>query len=287
MDGAKLSPDGHTVAFTSPVDGVAQVFVMLTSGGEPLQLTKDEGAKFVDSFSPDGTQIYYGRSTVGLEIWAVPTLGGNPRRAVAAFSMAPSPDGAYLYYLRQGKRAILRADKSGMGEEEVYALGCQGIAGPKNSAVSGRQSLAGAEWKGRYAGRRSIPCLRSRSQQEDGRRFGRSLSESSGRRLGRTRQVAFGQPHRERPQQPLGVRSEDKCITQIDSGTGPDMSPMRDPAGNKAFTSSTASLSGILTAYNLRSKQSTDIAAENATQPVVSWDGKRNLLYHYSVERSQ
>jgi serine/threonine protein kinase len=127
MDGAKLSPDGHTVAFTSPVDGVAQVFVMLTSGGEPLQLTKDEGGKFVDSFSPDGTEIYYGRSTVGFEIWAVPTLGGNPRRAVNAFSMAPSPDGAYLYYLRAGKRGILRADKSGLGEDEVYTFDAKSL----------------------------------------------------------------------------------------------------------------------------------------------------------------
>ena len=36
MDRARLSPDGHAVAFTSPVDGIGQVFLMLTSGGEPL-----------------------------------------------------------------------------------------------------------------------------------------------------------------------------------------------------------------------------------------------------------
>ena len=44
-DGARLSPDGHAVAFASPVGGIAQVFLMLTSGGEPLQLTNDEGDK--------------------------------------------------------------------------------------------------------------------------------------------------------------------------------------------------------------------------------------------------
>ena len=76
MDNAKLSPDGHTVAFTSPVGGVAQVFVMLTSGGEPLQLTNDEGAKTVNTFSPDGKEIYYGRSLGHDEVWALPTLGG-------------------------------------------------------------------------------------------------------------------------------------------------------------------------------------------------------------------
>jgi eukaryotic-like serine/threonine-protein kinase len=54
MNGARLSPDGHNVAFVSPVGGIAQVFLMLTSGGEPLQLTRDEGDKIVNTFSPDG-----------------------------------------------------------------------------------------------------------------------------------------------------------------------------------------------------------------------------------------
>jgi len=59
INSARLSPDGHAVAFISPVRGVDQVFLMLTSGGEPLQLTNDEGDKSVDNFSPDGPEIYY------------------------------------------------------------------------------------------------------------------------------------------------------------------------------------------------------------------------------------
>jgi len=44
--------------------------VMLTSGGDPLQLTSDEGSKYLDSFSADGTQIYYQRELgAGEEIW--------------------------------------------------------------------------------------------------------------------------------------------------------------------------------------------------------------------------
>lgn len=61
MHKARLSPDGRTVAFTSPVAGIPQVFVMLSSGGEPLQLTHDEGDKVVDSFSFDGSEIYFNR----------------------------------------------------------------------------------------------------------------------------------------------------------------------------------------------------------------------------------
>ena len=87
LNDARLSPDGHAVAFVSPVGGITQVFLMLTSGGEPLQLTNDEGDKDIDSFSPDGKEIYYQKYLGRDEIWAVPTLGGS------------SPA---LWYLRDG-----------------------------------------------------------------------------------------------------------------------------------------------------------------------------------------
>src|SRR4029077_19759850 len=77
MNGARLSPDGHAVAFASPVSGINQIFLMLTSGGEPLQLTNDEWDKYVNDFSPDGKEVYYA-SYLRDEVWAVPTLGGSP-----------------------------------------------------------------------------------------------------------------------------------------------------------------------------------------------------------------
>ena len=84
MRDAHLSPDGHAVAFDSEVGGIAQVFLMLTAGGVPLQLTNDEGDKDVDNFSPDGREVYYRRSVGRNEVWAVPTLGGTPRRVASA-----------------------------------------------------------------------------------------------------------------------------------------------------------------------------------------------------------
>jgi serine/threonine protein kinase len=120
MNHARLSPDGHAVAFVSSVGGVAQVFLMLTSGGEPLQLTTDEGGKEVDSFSPDGKEIYYKRTAGFDEVWAVPTLGGNPRRVASAAYVVPSPDGASIYYAKSNSPGIFRAEKSGVGEESVY-----------------------------------------------------------------------------------------------------------------------------------------------------------------------
>ena len=65
----------------------------------------------------------------------------------------------------------------------------------------------------------------------------------------------------------------DKSLTQVTLGTGPDTSPMLDP-GNKGIYFVSGKLSGFLTLYNIHSKASTDIA-QNATQPVISPDGKR------------
>jgi serine/threonine protein kinase/Tol biopolymer transport system component len=287
MDGAKLSPDGHTVAFTSPVDGVGQVFVMLTSGGEPLQLTKDEGAKFVDSFSPDGTEIYYGRSTLGFELWAVPTLGGNPRRAANGFTMAPSPDGAFIYYLKPGKRAIFRADKSGMGDEEVYSFNAKTLPPRRILPFPSSNHLL-------VLNATVVTVIDDQFHVYDvdlGRKAADDLGEVSANPFN----ASWGDPGKSlllsRTVNGLNNLWEydlkSKTMTQVTSGTGPDFSPMRDPGGKGIYFVNGKS-SGVLTAYNTHSKQSTDIAAENATQPVVSPDGKRiTYIATPSSERSE
>jgi len=92
---------------------------MLTSGGEPLQLTRDEGDKQVDSYSSDGAEIYYGRTWGHDEEWAVPTLGGTPRRVVAGRSLVPSPDGSAYFYLKSDSHALFRVEKAGLSEEKA------------------------------------------------------------------------------------------------------------------------------------------------------------------------
>jgi hypothetical protein len=84
---------------------------MLTSGGEPLQLTNDEGDKQVHNFSPDGREVYYGRTLGRDEAWAVPTLGGSPRRVASGFSVLPSPDGVSIFYAKSENPAIFPCRK--------------------------------------------------------------------------------------------------------------------------------------------------------------------------------
>jgi serine/threonine protein kinase/Tol biopolymer transport system component len=273
MEVAKLSPDGHTVAFRSPVAGVSQVFVMLTSGGEPLQLTKDEGAKTVNSFSTDGTEIYYGRQQGLDEGWAVPTLGGTPRRVVAGFSLVPSTNGSSIFYLKTGSEGIFRTDRTRLGEEQVYSLDA--------SAPPPQRVLPFPD-----GNRLLVFCTDSLSLIQESQVYEVDLSKRTAVDLGKVPSFPYDAAWGEAGKTVLLTRTvsgltniwkyslADKALTQITFGTGPDSSPMPDPGGKGIYFVNGKS-SGFLTAYNVRSKQSTDIASQNATQPGISPDGKR------------
>ena len=272
MDGAKLSPDGHTVAFSSPVTGVSQVFVMLTSGGEPLQLTNDEADKIVANFSTDGTEIYYRRVFGRDEVWSVPTLGGNPRQIITGHSVAPSPNGTFLYYTKIGTRAIFRANRSGFSEEQVFSFDPSAL--PIVSILPFPDGT-----------RLLVLTADSVSAIENFHAYVVDFSQRSPVDLG---DVA-GLPNVDWAEGGKSVyfsrtisgltniwklNLKDKSLTQVTFGTGPDEAPMPDPAGKGLYLVNGKS-SGFLTAYNVNSKTSTDIAAENATQPAISRDGKR------------
>src|SRR5262249_27607995 len=119
----RLSPDGRTIAFSSLVDNSLQVFVMLSSGAEPLQLTSDEGDKVTAAFSADGSQIFYTRVLGREETWSVPTLGGTPTRVTLGINVQPSADGNSLYYLKsQNQNALFQSTKSGIDEKMLYTF---------------------------------------------------------------------------------------------------------------------------------------------------------------------
>jgi len=273
MDHARLSPDGHAVAFVSPVDGIAQVFLMLTSGGEPLQLTNDEGEKYPDNFSPDGKEIYYERSVGHDEIWAVPALGGAPRHLVSGYHSVPSPDGAFICYGKSDSPGIFRADKSGLNEVQVY-----------NSTGTGLDFVPALLFPG---GNDLLAIASSSSFVQPQFRFYRinmtshqavDLGEVSGDLHG----VVWGEPGNSvlLSHTVNGLTNiwkfglKDRSLTQTTFGTGPDYSPMSDPGGRGTYFVNGKS-SGFLTAYHVQSKESTDISSEDASQPLISPDGKR------------
>jgi len=258
------------------VGGVEQVFVMLASGGEALQLTNDETDKFVTNFSADGTEIYYRRVFGKDESWSVPTLGGNSKRVVAGHDVSPSQDGKSIYYTKANTRAIYRADRTGMGEEQVFALD------PKSWGISRIMPLPDGK-------RLLVLTANGISTIEEFQAHLVDLEKKSAEELGQTQgdpeQAAWDEPGKSilvgRTVNGLTniwkMNLADKSLAQVTFGAGPDRSPMPDPAGKGLYVVNGKS-TGYLTMYNTRTRQSVDIAGENATQPVITRDGKR-LMY--------
>ena len=227
---------------------------MLTSGGEPLQLTNDDGTKEVNNFSPDGKEIYYKRSTGRDEVWAVPTLGGNPRRVAAASYVLPAPDSASIFYMKSDSSEIFRAEKSGVGEESVYKPEGNGqIFTPTLVFPGGNDLLAVANrW---YSTSFHFYRINLASHEAI------DLGEVSG-----NPDVTWAEPGNSVlfSRNVNGLTNiwkynlQNRNLTQISFGTGPDFSPMPDPGGKGIYYVNGKSL-GFLTAYHVHSKEATDM----------------------------
>lgn len=280
LNTAKLSPDGHAVAFVSPVNGIGQVFLMLTSGGEPLQLTNDndEGGKMVDNFSPDGKEIYYGKYFGQEEVWAVPTLGGTPRRVTtAAYGyVVPSPDSKHIFYNKTDRRGIFRAETSGLNEELVYE--------PEEGTLPFMPLLV-------FPGGKDLLSASFPNNALTGRIFRIDLVNHQRFDLGTVVDLDedTGIPDLvwDKPGESIllsrmenGLRNiwryslRTRVLAQSTFGTGPDYSPMPDPGGNGLYFVNGKSL-GILTAFHTSTKESTDIVSGDASEPIISPNGKR------------
>ena len=265
IDFARLSPDGHTVAFSSPINGVDQVFVILTSGGQPLQLTSDNGAKIVDGFSPDGAQIYYGKSEERAEEWAVPTLGGKPSRIVSGTDMAPSPDGASLFYTNSDQRVIFRSGKSGLDEEKLFSFGVAALPISRILPYPDGSRLL-------------VVTADPYSSLEGFRAHEIDIAKKTETDLGEIPGIAPGVVWADAETRSLFSRTvngltniwkyglTDKKLEQVTLGTGPDTWPMPDPGGKGLYFVNGKS-SGISTAYNTHTKQFTDIARKTPRSP--------------------
>jgi serine/threonine protein kinase/Tol biopolymer transport system component len=269
-----LSPDGHAVAFLSPAGGYEQVFLMLTSGGDPLQLTTDEGNKTLNGFSADGTLIYYGRQLGRDELWAVPALGGTAVQVMEGGTrLWPSPDGKTMFWDNADTGDLMESQASGgpgkmlVSVKDLGAAPLQVLSDPDGAGllIAGRKE-SGAE------GTFELAKVELASRRVSG------LGTVSGIPFG----MRWGQPGKT----VLLARTVNgivnlweydlnkKSYTQLSSGPGPDAYPMKDPAGKGIFFVNGKS-SGSLAVYDLHTKTSSDIVAEVAAQPTISPDGRR------------
>jgi serine/threonine protein kinase/Tol biopolymer transport system component len=267
-----LSPDGRTMAFISPVDGYDQVFVMLTSGGEPLQLTKDEGNKVVRGFSSDGTEIYFAQTMGEHEIWSIPTLGGNPKHLASGLFVASSADGQFLFVEKDDGR-IVRTPRAGGSEEPVYSLPGSGnlrmypdgqhllvCTLAANALTLARLDLAGKKLE-------KIADVPDAVSSANWAIAGQSVYLS--RKVNGIVNI-------------WEFSLADHSLKQITNGIGPDLDATADPNGKGVYFVS-GRTAGTLTLYRFASKQFSDIVNENATQPEFSNDS-RLIAYLTSSE---
>ena len=107
----RLSPDGNLLAFKAFDDALTQVAVMKPESGNWSVLThhRDRGAVSQVSWSPDGSLIYYDRTTdVPLGVYSVPVLGGEEHLVVEDANMPEAlPDGSLL---------VTRLNTAGQGQ---------------------------------------------------------------------------------------------------------------------------------------------------------------------------
>jgi serine/threonine protein kinase/Tol biopolymer transport system component len=281
----RISPDGHTVAFSSQVADIAQVFVMLTSGGEPLQLTNDSGDKIVTSFSNDGTQIYYTRSLGTDEGWAIPTLGGTPTRIAAGRWMVPSSDGNSIFCLKGSSNGIFRVDRSALNEQKVFSLdsSTQRLLRSILPYPDGNHLLIlAAESISLLPNVYAYKVDLSNGTAEDLGKFLAQAEEVVWDQVGKT--VLYSRTVN-------GLTNlwsydlKDKTLTQVSFGTGPDVSPMVDPTGKGIYYVNGKS-AGVLKAWNAHSKQIVEIDAENGSQPAISPD-KKKVMYVLAPARDR
>ena len=74
-----FSPDGKMIAFASTQSGAKNIWVKQLSGGEAVQITKDEFRNQNPIWSPDASEIAFYSARSGTSgIWRIPSFGGAP-----------------------------------------------------------------------------------------------------------------------------------------------------------------------------------------------------------------
>jgi eukaryotic-like serine/threonine-protein kinase len=274
MNGAVLSPDGHAVAFTSPTGGFDQVFVMLTSGGDPLQLTNDAGSKVVDSFSLNGTEIYFSPSFGTDETWAVPILGGVATRVASGPGLITSPRGdSFFYYKSDG--VIVRKPVSGLTEEKIYDPTGTGMYPIGILPFPDGKDLLLTAGRAEEIGRpTALTFFRLNESSHAAEKLGEITGSSTAGVWGTPGKKLYVSRTVNDLTNIWEYSLAEHTLTQISFGAGPDLSPMPDPGG-KGIYFINGKTSGALTVYHVRTKQSIDLVNDDATQPVLSADGRR------------
>lgn len=134
-EAAAISRDGRFVAFLSNRDGRPDVWVTQVGTGQFYNLTRGQVPELVNpsirtmNFSPDGALVtFWSRTPRGSEggdigVWAVPTLGGQPRpylEGVAEFDWSSDASRLVYHTPGPGDPTFVRQSRQDSADRAIY-----------------------------------------------------------------------------------------------------------------------------------------------------------------------
>jgi Tol biopolymer transport system component len=105
------SPDGRSIAFSFRQNGATNIFVYNLTNRSLRQITATDKRDITPAYSSDGRFIYFSSNNDGTSrIWRIRADGSNraePLFLEGVIGFQPSPDGKWLYFLREGPKVVL------------------------------------------------------------------------------------------------------------------------------------------------------------------------------------
>jgi len=116
------SPDSRWLAYDTYVEGQGEIYVIAADGGAPRNITNSVATEINPSWSQDGEWIYFASDrSERYEIWKGPKDGGEavPVTHSGGVRVTESPNGDYVYYVKEKATGFFRMPTKGGEEAEV------------------------------------------------------------------------------------------------------------------------------------------------------------------------
>jgi Tol biopolymer transport system component len=204
----------------------------------------------------------------------VPTLGGAISKVASGISLVPSSDGKWFFVFQADNHIIVRKNISGLQQEIVYRPDGDLVPALMLPYPDGKDLLIFAGKTGEFATALASPTLYKLSMaSHQPQKLDQIDGSPGGIVWGKPGETLFFSRTVDGVTNIWEYNLNKRGMRQVTTGAGPDLDPMPDPSGRGLYFVN-GRRSGALAAYHSRTKESVDLVTEDATQPVLSADGR-------------